>query len=147
MKNELILINICHFLQFDHLEFPGVVPRTFIGPLAVILTSSPFWPLLRILAPGSKFAFQLLGVNNYFLIRFQPIDNLPFISLYSARCTRIISCARSNAFCQLCILQVWTRSWAYTFAHYSFAISFLVLFFKNSPQHLCLSLVYENDLS
>lgn len=32
--------------QYDHVTFPGSVPRTFVGPLALAGAS---WPLLRIL--------------------------------------------------------------------------------------------------
>ncbi|XP_024531398.1 dol-P-Man:Man(7)GlcNAc(2)-PP-Dol alpha-1,6-mannosyltransferase-like isoform X2 [Selaginella moellendorffii] len=44
-----ILYHHYHLQEYDHLEFPGVVPRTFIGALVVSALASPYVTLFKLL--------------------------------------------------------------------------------------------------
>ncbi|KAF9437363.1 dolichyl-P-Man:Man(7)GlcNAc(2)-PP-dolichol alpha-1,6-mannosyltransferase [Entomortierella beljakovae] len=47
--------------KFDHLEFPGAVPRTFVGPLLLAMISWPIMALARLIGVGAGLPKGLIG--------------------------------------------------------------------------------------
>ncbi|KAK9480083.1 Alg9-like mannosyltransferase family-domain-containing protein [Lipomyces japonicus] len=76
-----ILMHGSDIYSYDHFEFPGVVPRTFIGAIVISLLAKP----VQLLAPWtSKFALQyivrgILGlINGFSLIYFRRVVTRAF---------------------------------------------------------------------
>ncbi|VEL30617.1 unnamed protein product, partial [Protopolystoma xenopodis] len=53
-----ILIHKSNISQYDHIEFPGVVPRTFLGPLLLAFLASPAYVLKNVFGM-SKYSLQI----------------------------------------------------------------------------------------
>lgn len=60
-----VLFHQANISAYDHLEFPGVVPRTFIGPLFLAVISGPFVFVANQLGIGSHFFAQYIGKQSF----------------------------------------------------------------------------------
>lgn len=69
-----ILIHSFNISEYDHLEFPGVVPRTFIAPVVLSATISPLFAILELIE-AQKFWGQ-------YLVRFAMASFVAGTSIY-----------------------------------------------------------------
>ncbi|CAB4035816.1 probable Dol-P-Man:Man(7) c(2)-PP-Dol alpha-1,6-mannosyltransferase isoform X1, partial [Paramuricea clavata] len=51
-----VLYHGLNISMYDHIQFPGVVPRTFIGPLVIAVLSSPLVAVLNLAKVGKNYA-------------------------------------------------------------------------------------------
>lgn len=59
-SHDLLQLGLQRVDEYDHVAFPGVVPRTFVGALAVSALASPLVWLAQSLLGVRKIALQLL---------------------------------------------------------------------------------------
>ncbi|KAF9976937.1 dolichyl-P-Man:Man(7)GlcNAc(2)-PP-dolichol alpha-1,6-mannosyltransferase [Actinomortierella ambigua] len=76
---------------FDHLEFPGVVPRTFVGPLLLATTSWPFLKLADLISPVAAGVAFTKGLRAQIIVRL-------VLGAYTFFCWRVLRKAVQRQF-------------------------------------------------
>ncbi|KAG5670491.1 hypothetical protein PVAND_000753 [Polypedilum vanderplanki] len=82
-----ILYHKFNLTQYDHHEFPGVVPRTFLGPLLISLVISPVVAL-----------FNILSINKFWSQYLVRLTLAAFVSLAFNRLRRTLNQKFGNDF-------------------------------------------------
>ena len=79
-------------LNFDHLEFPGVVPRTFLGAILVALASWPIFAINYFIVVGPKYWTLLIVRCTLGLITWLSANTFvtAIKSKFGARCGQLV---------------------------------------------------------
>lgn len=113
------------YIQYDHLDFPGVVPRSFVAPLVISTLASPIVFVLHHFEVN-KFWTQYIGKQNSFEYYMQFIQKFIVIS-FSAfgacyLCNSIMGKITKN-----CSTTNWLNIFRLVYIDHNFTVSFHVL--------------------
>lgn len=96
--HDLLLLGPAHVAEFDHVAFPGVVPRTFIGALVLAALTSPAALVLRLMG-ARRIALQVLVRGMLAL------TSVAALALFARSVGRVFGRDAARAFLLLCASQ------------------------------------------
>ncbi|KAI0226071.1 alpha-1,6- mannosyltransferase [Massospora cicadina] len=114
--------------EFDHLTFPGVVPRTCLGGLAISLLVYPQHLLLKLLSSRSLLDYSLPAQKNFMLFAEASKRNL------GTSHNNILAAPRKDFG-----PTSWAQSRDLVLSFQYYAVPLPVLEFAASPKHVCFS--------